>query len=125
MVPFFTGAGAVLLLLLAVIILSGFFMYIGAKMASVPNVTFMKATGVAIAVSVLCSVLAFFLAFIPPIGPILGMLIGNFFAIFLIKSFFVIGWGKALLVLIFNIIAQIIVMIIGALLLTGTIIAVA
>ncbi|QSH39980.1 hypothetical protein P0136_02145 [Lentisphaerota bacterium ZTH] len=117
---FFIGAATLIVLLLLLILLSGFFMYIGARMAMVPGATFLKAVGVAVAVNVLCSLLAFFLAFIPAVGPIAGGIIGNIFAVFLIKSFFEIGWGKALLVLIFNIFAQVIVTILGILLLAGT-----
>ena len=64
-----------------------------------------RGLGKAAAVLIAGSILAFFLAFIPYIGRILG-LIGFWF---FIKSFYDVGWGKAIIAWIMSIIVAFII----------------
>lgn len=94
-------------------LIAGFFMWIGAKMAGVENATFGKAIWAAIATSIVTWLISALFSIIPGIGTIIGFFVGLLFSIGIIKSIFNTTGGKAFLVWIFNIVAQVIAIIIA------------
>ena len=100
--------GALLGLLVLWVLLSAFFIWIGAKMAFIPKASFGRAIMAAIACGMGSFLLSGVLLFLPPIGPILGQVIGIMLSLFIIKAIFETSFGKALLAWIFQIFAVII-----------------
>ena len=106
------GTGILVVFALAIII-SGFFMWVGAKMAGIPKATFGKAIGAAIAVSLATWLIAVVFSIVPFIGTIVGFIVGLLVSLFLIKSIFSTTMGKAFLAWLFNIFAQILAIVVS------------
>lgn len=99
------GIGLIVVLILAMIF-GGFFMWIGAKIARVKKSTFGRAIVAAVGSSVVSTAVAFFFAQFAILGIGAGFFIGLLCSVLIIMGAFDTSFGKALLVWIFNVIAQ-------------------
>lgn len=100
--------GALLGLLILWVLLSAFFIWIGAKMAFIPKASFGRAIMAAIACGMGSFLLSGVLLPLLPVGPIMGQVIGIMLSLFIIKAIFETSFGKALLAWIFHIFAVIV-----------------
>ncbi len=107
------GTGILVVVALS-IVLGGFFMWAGAKMAGISNATFGKSVWAAIAVSFVTWIIAIVFSIVPVIGTLIGFIIGVLVALIVIKSIYGTSAGKAFLAWLFNIIAQILAIVIAA-----------
>ena len=114
------GTGILVVVALS-IVLGGFFMWAGAKMAGIPNATFGKSIWAAIAVSFVTWIIAIVFSIVPVIGTLIGFIIGVLVALIVIKSIYDTSAGKAFLAWLFNIISQILALVIAAALGVGAI----
>lgn len=99
------GLGTVLVFVFAVII-GGFLMWIAAKIARVEKSGFGRAMVAAIGAAFVSFIVTFAFHFIPLMGNALGFVLGLVLSVFVIKGAFDTGFGKALLVWVFYVIAQ-------------------
>ena len=104
--------GALLGLLVLWVLLSAFFIWIGAKMAFIPKASFGRAIMAAIACGMGSFLLSAILLPLLPVGPIMGQIIGIILSLFIIKAIFETSFGKALLAWMFQIFAVIIAFIV-------------
>ena len=100
-------------------IIAAFFMWVGAKVAGVRNATFFKSIIAALGSAFITWFVSFVFSVVPVFGTILGFMIGLFFAILVIKASYSTSFGKALLVWIFHVVAEIIAIIIGVMTFAG------
>jgi hypothetical protein len=107
------GVGLIAFLVLALLI-SAFFLWIGAKLAGIRGASFGKAVLAALVSVVALAILEIVLSLIPRIGGTLGLLLGILVSIYVIKAVFDTGWGKAILAWILYIAAIIVAGIITA-----------
>ncbi|MDP6438878.1 MAG: hypothetical protein QGH74_04510 [Candidatus Brocadiia bacterium] len=109
--------GAILGILVGLVILSaligGMFMWVGAKMAGVRNATFGKSVVAAVAVAVITWLIAGVCSILPVIGTIFGFVLGLIFAVFVIQGVYGTSFARALVVWIFNVIAQVLALVIA------------
>ena len=121
------GIGAAILIIFALTILSlilgGIFMYIGAGMAKVEKRTFGKAVLAYLLSGLGGSVAGGLVSVIPVVGIFLGFIANILIQIVIIKAIFETETGKAVLTWLFGLIAQIIVMVIAAIIFWSAIIA--
>lgn len=117
---FSLGLSAILGILILGVIIAGFFMWVGAKLAGVENSTFGKSILAAIASSFIMWIITAIMSIIPIIGTIIGFIVGLIFALLAIKGVYSTSTGKALLVWIFNIIAQGVAVVVGILIFVGS-----
>jgi len=113
---------AVLGVAVLAMLIATFFMWIGAKMAGVEKATFGRSFIAALGSAFLTWILSFSLSFFPPVGPPIGFLIGLILVIFVIKGAYDTNFGKALLVWVFHLLAEIAAIIIGILTFAGALI---
>ena len=104
-----TLSGAIIGVAVLAAIIAGFFIWVGAKLAGINQVTMGKSVLAAIA----CSVSLWFLTGVFFFFPVIGFLIGHFVCLWIIKSIFDTTYGKAFLAWIFHFAAQIIAIMIG------------
>jgi|GEM_PF-668003 len=104
--------GALLGLLVLWVLLSAFFIWLGAKMAFIPKASFGRAIMAAIACGMGSFLLSGLLLFLPPIGPLIGQIIGIILSLFIIKAIFETSFGKAFLAWMFQIFAVIIALVV-------------
>lgn len=118
---FATGGILMYLAIIALISLAieAVFIFIGARLAGVYRVRFGTCFRAAFATVVVTLVASLVLSFVPVAGTGVGWLIGILISIFVIRGIFGIGFGKALLVWIFAVAAQIIAVILGLVILGG------
>lgn len=100
--------------------IGGFFMWMGAKMAGVPNATLGKSMLAAVGASLVTWVLSMICSIVIGPGTLLGFLVGLFFSLLVIKSVYGTGLVRALLVWVFHIFAEILAILIGLLIFGGT-----
>lgn len=93
--------------------------WIGIKIAGIKNSTFGKVVSSAVAASAITHIVTLIFYAFPHSSTIIGFFIGLFLPLFLIKRVFHSSLGKAFLVWIFNTIAQISAVIVGAVLFVG------
>jgi hypothetical protein len=105
--------GTVIGMAIIATIIAAFFMWVGAKMAGVRRATFGKSIVAALGSAFITWFISLVFSVVPVFGTFLGFIIGLFFAILVIKASYNTSFGKALLVWIFHIIAEIIAIIIG------------
>ncbi len=119
------GIGAVIFIIMGLVILSiilgGVFMLIGAGVANVEGRNFGKAIVASLFAGLGGSFAGGIIALIPFIGPFLAFFANIVVQIFIIKAVFATETGKAILTWLFNLIAQIIVLIIATIIFWGTI----
>jgi hypothetical protein len=108
-------ATAIIGIALLAMLIASFFMWVGAKIAGVKNATFGKSFIAAIGSAFLTWILSLSLSFFPPVGPPIGFLIGLFLVVFIIKGAYNTTFGKALLVWVFHLLAEIVAIVIGIL----------
>lgn len=113
---------AVLGIAVLAMLIATFFMWIGAKMAGVEKATFGRSFIAALGSAFLTWILSLALSFFPPVGPPIGFLIGLILVIFVIKGAYDTNFGKALLVWVFHLLAEIAAIIIGILTFAGALI---
>ena len=106
-------------------IVSGLFIWLGAKLAGVPNPGFGRCVLVAIVTSVCTWLLSFVLSILPVVGTFGGFILGLGVSLLIIKSMFNVSFGQAFLVWVFNVIAQGIAILIALLTFAGGILALA
>lgn len=111
--------GTIIGMMIIATIIAAFFMWVGAKMAGVRNATFFKSIIAALGSAFITWFISLVFSVVPVFGTILGFIIGLFFAILVIKASYSTTIGKALLVWIFHIIAEIIAIIIGVMTFAG------
>ncbi len=103
-------------------LIATFFMWLGAKMAGVEKATFWRSFIAAMGSAFLTWILSLSLSFFPPIGPPIGFLIGLVLVIFVIKGAYDTNFGKALLVWLFHLLAEIAAIVIGVLTFAGVLV---
>lgn len=100
-------------------VVASVFIWIGAKIARVAGTTFGRAMVAAISAGFLNWLSATVLLELEVTSEVAGFLIGLFLTILVIKAAFDTSWGKALLVWVFNIIAQGIAFWAGSIIIAG------
>ena len=88
------------------ILLSGLFMFLGAKWAEVEDVTFWHALGVSFVSGILTWMIAPIIKLIPKVGPLISIACLFLLSLFVIKSMFEIDWNEAFKVWLGNILAR-------------------
>ncbi len=111
--------GGLLFVAFLVVILDSLFLHAGAKMAGVRNATFGKAVKASIACALATLLLAIVFSWIPVAGTGVGFLIGLGLTILVLQASYSTSFGKAFLLWIFNVIAQVLAVILGAFLFSG------
>lgn len=100
-------------------VVASLFIWIGAKIARVAGSTFGRAMVAAVGAGFLNWLSATVLLELEVTSEVAGFLVGLFLTILVVKAAFDTSWGKALLVWVFNIIAQAIAFWAGSLLIAG------
>jgi len=108
----FTMWNAIILAIIAIFIAS-FFMWLGAKIARVENSTYRRSLVAAVASGFITWLLSIIFIQIPSMSNITGFIIGLILTIIVIKAAYGTSFGKALLVWIFQIISEVIALVIG------------
>ncbi len=113
--------GTFLFFLVISILVATFFMWAGAKMAGLPKskTSFSNSLMAAIGAAVVTWIISAIFAGVAGIGAIVGFLIGVLLSMFVIKAVFKVDWGKAFLVWLFHLIAQVLVFFIAAMTFAG------
>lgn len=101
-----------------------FFIWIGARMAKVKNITFGKCVLTAIGAALVTNLIAWVFASFTGILAVIGWLIGLALSILVIKAVFKIDWGKGLLVWIFHVFAEIVAVAVIVLIFGGALFAI-
>jgi hypothetical protein len=105
------------------VLLGGLFMSIGARTAHVKNVTFGKAVLASFFAGFGGNLVAGIFIIIPFVGPVVAFFTNIITQVYIIKAIFDTETGKAFLTWLFNLIAQVIVVIIAAIIFWGSIAA--
>lgn len=116
--------GGLLVVAFLVVVLDSFFLHVGARMAGIRRATFGKAVKASIACALATLLLAIIFSWIPVAGTAVGFLIGLALTILVLQASYNTSFGKAFLLWIFNVVAQIIAVILGAMLFSGVLAAV-
>ena len=111
-------AGLWLIAVIAIIV-DSVFLHVGAKIAGIRRATFGRAVKASIACSLSTLLLALIFSWVPVGGTAVGFLIGLGLTIVVLQASYSTGFGKAFLLWIFNVVAQIIAVVAGTFLLTG------
>ena len=88
---------------------------LAAKMAGVENATFGKAAVAGFVASLVTWLCSLVFSIVPVVGTILGAIFGILLSIFVIKGVFSTTFGKALLVWIFHVVAQVVAIVVAVL----------
>jgi hypothetical protein len=88
------------------VLVASFFMWIGAKVARIEKATFDRAILASIGSTVIGVVMAVTGSVIPVAGNAIGFVLGLICSVFVIQGVFGTSFGKALLIWVFNLIAQ-------------------
>lgn len=104
---------ALLGLILLAVLLTGAFMYVGAKLAMVEKATFGRAVLAAIGSSLADWTLTAALSPLPVVGSCVGFLIGLAASLVVIKLVFDTSMGRAFLVWVFHLFAQVVALFIA------------
>src|SRR5271157_6063938 len=119
----FIGVTLILFIISCIVVataLSAFFVWLGTKFAGIQNASFGKAFVAALSSSAAVWVLTGFARAYFGLGYIAGWFLGLAITLVILRSVYAVDWGKALLIWIFTWIAQVIVVIILAvLIITG------
>ena len=115
--------GALTALFILAALLAGFFMYVGAKMAMVPRATFGRAVLAAIGCTIADWTLTVAFSPVPLLGSCSGFLIGLAGSLVIIMLVFETTVGRALLVWLFHLFAQIVALFLVLLLFTGSLLS--
>lgn len=102
-----------IVVILTAIFLATFFMWLGAKIAGVKNVSFGKSFLAAVGTTFVTWLISLLSSAVPSLGGIIGFSVGLLFSIFVIKGIYDTSFGRALLVWIFQIVAEILAIFIG------------
>ena len=111
------GVGAFLGVLLLGVLIGGFFVWLGAKMARVERGTFGRAILAALAATVASGLVSWLFSlfgdglFLSVIGALVGLVV----VLWVFKSIFDTSWGKAFLIWLFQVIAIVITLVIAGL----------
>jgi hypothetical protein len=108
-------AGLIVLMFVVTWIFSGLFMWIGAKFAGVDRSSFWRSVFVALACSFVTYLSTALLSAIPGIGSLVGFLAGLAASLWVIKSMYNTSMRQALLVWIFDAIANVAAVVLGLL----------
>lgn len=96
-----------------IVVLDSFFLHVGAKLAGVRKATFRRAVLASIACAMSTLLLAVLFSWIPVSGPGLGFLIGLVLTVVVLQAVYSTTFGKAFLLWLFNVAAQVAAVIIG------------
>ena len=102
-----------------VVILDSLFLHIGARTAGVRGATFGRAVKASIACALSTMLLALVFSVIPVAGTAVGFLIGLFLTVLVLQASYRTSFGRAFLLWIFNVAAQIGAVFLAVFLLTG------
>lgn len=111
--------GGLLFVAFLVVILDSLFLHAGAKMAGVRKATFGKAVKASIACALATLLLAIIFSWIPVAGTAVGFLTGLGLTILVLQASYSTSFGKAFLLWIFNVVAQVLAVILGVFLFSG------
>ncbi len=111
--------GGLLFAALLVVVLDSFFLHVGAKLAGVRKASFGTAVKASVACALATLLLAIVFSWIPVAGTAVGFLIGLGLTILVLQASYKTSFGKAFLLWIFNVAAQILAVILGAMLFSG------
>ncbi|RTZ93681.1 MAG: hypothetical protein DSY91_01655 [Deltaproteobacteria bacterium] len=115
-------ATAILGIAVLAMLIATLFMWIGAKLAGVEKATFGRSFIAAIGSAFLTWILSLIFSLFPPVGLPVGFVIGLILVIFVIMGAYDTSFGKALLVWLFHLLAEIAAIIIGVLTFAGILI---
>lgn len=105
--------GVLLGLVILGVVIGGFFMWVGAKMAGVANATFGRSILAALAASFITWLVSGVCSILPVVGTVVGFILGLLLGIIVIQGVYGTSFAKALLVWIFNVMAQILALLIA------------
>ena len=108
-----TLATAYIGIILIAALLSTFFMWLGAKVSNVKKATFWRSLLAAIGSAIISGLISWLFAGFTGIGAVIGFLIGLGLALLVIKAAYETDYGKALLVWLFHLVAEVIAIIIA------------
>lgn len=94
-------------------VIATFFMWAGAKMAGVSDATFGRAFLAAIGAAFVSWFVSAIFSVVPVFGTLVGLILGLIFSIFVIQSAFKTSFGRAILVWVFHIVAEVVAIAIG------------
>jgi hypothetical protein len=114
---------AFLMLTVLAVLIAGFFMYVGAKLAMVEKSTFGRSVLAAVGSSVADWSLTAALSPIPLLGSCSGFLIGLAASLLVIKVVFDTTMGKAFLVWVFHLLAQVVALFLALFLFSGVLLS--
>ncbi len=121
----FLGLATIFLGIIVINVLFGtFFIWIGARMAKVKNITFGKCVLTAIGAALVTNLIGWVFASFAGILTIIGWLIGLFLSVLVIKAVFKLAWGKGFLVWIFHVFAELIAVVVIVLIFGGALFAI-
>lgn len=100
------------------IVIDSFFLHVGAKLAAVKRASFGTAVKASIACALSSILLAIIFSWVPVVGTGLGFLIGLGLTILVLQATYNTSFGKAFLLWIFNVFAQILAVFLCGILLT-------
>ena len=110
------SVGGLLFVAFLVVILDSLFLHIGAKLAGVNSASFGKAVKASVACALSTLLLAIVFSWIPVAGTAVGFLIGLVLTILVLQASYATSFGKAFLLWMFNVAAQVIAVFLGAVL---------
>ncbi|MBU7032945.1 MAG: hypothetical protein HXS53_10470 [Theionarchaea archaeon] len=105
------GTGILIFFIIALLI-TAFFIWIGAKLAGIRNASFGKAIIAALVSVIVLTLMVPLLSLTPLGGGLLGLLLGILISVYIIKAVFDTSWGKAILAWILYVVAVVIAIVI-------------
>ncbi|MEA3267486.1 MAG: hypothetical protein U9P42_11185 [Candidatus Fermentibacteria bacterium] len=116
--------GGLLFVAFLVVVFDSFFLHAGAKLAGIRSATFGKAVKASIACALATLLLAIIFSWIPVAGTGLGFLIGLALTILVLQASYNTSFGKAFLLWVFNVAAQILAVVLAVVLFSGVLAAI-
>ena len=120
---FAVGLGVLLGVFGLAVAISGLFVWLGARMAGVSDASFVRCTMIAVAASVVTWMCALLFSVVPFIGTLVGFVVGLLLTLAIIKMVLAISFGRAFLVWIFHIVAQIAAIVLAIVTFAGALVA--
>jgi hypothetical protein len=106
-------------LLLINIFFATFFIWVGMKISGIKNIKFKKILLAAATISFIINIMGLIFSILPILNTLLGFFVGIVLSLFLLKSLFRLAYKEILVVWMFNVMAQIFAVILGAYLFIG------
>lgn len=114
-----TLLGGIIIAAIIAAVVGGFFMWIGANLAGVRRATFGKSIVASVISAIITWAITGAFSYLPAVGNLIGFVLGVVVSIFVIQGIFDVRFGKALLVWVFYVIAQLVAVVLVAVLFGG------